>query len=260
VSAALPLAPGPALRVRGLAIGWDDTPLVEGIEFDVARGEVFAILGGSGSGKSTLLRYLVGLERATTGAIDVAGHGPPDLSRGLPPYGVMFQEGALFGSLTVLENVALPLEEWTRLSQDAAHLIARSKLRLVGLADAATKLPDALSGGMVKRAAIARALALDPEIVFLDEPTAGLDPVSVAGIDELIRTLSRTGGITVVMVTHELQSVFQVADRCLLLGEGRVLALGEPNALRESPDPEVRRFFNPDLAREEGRWPPPPTR
>src|SRR6185295_15596573 len=158
----------PIIEVKGLTIGWGDTVLQKDLSFEVKRGEVFGILGGSGTGKSTLLRYLIGLEQPMVGEIDVAGRGLPDLEAGLPPFGVMFQAGALFGSLTVGENVSLPLEEWTDLPADAIAAIARAKLKLVGLDGAADKLPAELSGGMKKRAAIARALALEPEIVFLD--------------------------------------------------------------------------------------------
>jgi phospholipid/cholesterol/gamma-HCH transport system ATP-binding protein len=212
----------------------------------VRRGEVFAILGGSGCGKSTLLRYLVGLEPSPEGAIDIAGLGLPDLGAGLPPFGVMFQGGALFGSLTVGENVALPLEEWTELPPNAIAAIARAKLRLVGLEGAEDKFPAELSGGMKKRAAIARAIALEPQIVFLDEPSAGLDPVMAASLDDLIKTLSKTLDLTVVIVTHELESIFRIADRIIMLDkrERGIIATGDPRELRHSEDPRVSDFFN----------------
>ena len=247
-----------AVAVRGLTIGWGDATLIEDISFSVAPGEIFAILGGSGSGKSTLLRYLIGLETPAKGEIDVAGRGAPDLDRGLPPFGVMFQGGALFGSMTVLENVTLPLEEWTRLPIADVDVIAGAKLRLVGLGDAANKLPAEISGGMTKRAAIARALALDPTIVFFDEPAAGLDPVTALELDELIVTLARSSDLTVLMVTHELGSVFRVADRCLLLDKETrsVLALGDPRILRDSDDPRIREFFDPASRGKERPWRP----
>jgi phospholipid/cholesterol/gamma-HCH transport system ATP-binding protein len=240
------MTPAPIIDVQGLTIGWGDVVLQENLTFAVARGEVFGILGGSGSGKSTLLRFLIGLEAPMAGTIDVAGRGLPALDAGLPPFGVMFQAGALFGSLTVGENVALPLEEWTDLPPDAVAAIARAKLKLVGLDGAEGKLPSELSGGMKKRAAIARALALEPEIVFLDEPSAGLDPVMASGLDDLIATLSKTLGLTVVIVTHELESIFRVADRVIMLDrESRtIIATGAPRLLRDSDDPRVSAFFN----------------
>lgn len=233
--------------VRGLSVGWGDVVLLEDVTFHVDRGEIFAILGGSGSGKSTLMRYLVGLSRPEKGEVDVAGRGVPDLDRGLPPFGVMFQAGALFGSMTVAENVALPLEEWTDLPADAIDAIVRAKLRLVGLETSGAKFPAEISGGMKKRAAIARALALDPELVFLDEPSAGLDPVTTAEIDELLLTLNRAAALTFVIVTHELESVFHVARRCILLDKDAktIVATGDPRELRRSRDERVSGFFNP---------------
>jgi phospholipid/cholesterol/gamma-HCH transport system ATP-binding protein len=249
------------VAVRGLSIGWGDVTLVEDITFEVSPGEIFAILGGSGSGKSTLLRYLVGLEKPVKGDIDVAGRGAPDLDRGLPPFGVMFQDGALFGSMTVLENTELPLKEWTTLGTASVEVVARSKLHLVGLEAAADKLPAEISGGMVKRAAIARALALDPPLVFLDEPQAGLDPVTAAGFDDLIATLVRTSRLTVLMVTHELESIFRIADRCLLLDKDSksVIAIGDPRELRQATDPRVHDFFTPRSKERKRSWLPAPT-
>jgi phospholipid/cholesterol/gamma-HCH transport system ATP-binding protein len=249
------------LAVRGLRLSWDDVTLIEDVTFDVAKGEVFAILGGSGSGKSTLLRHLAGLEVPQTGEIDVAGCGAPDLQRGRPPFGVMFQHGALFGSMTVLDNVALPLEQWTSLRSSEIDVVARYKLRLVGLEEAANKMPSEISGGMTKRAAIARALALDAKLLFLDEPSAGLDPTSAAELDDLILTLARTVDVTVVMVTHELESVYRVADRCVILdhAQKRVLAMGDPRVLRESTDARVHAFFHPEPKQTRREWRPEPT-
>lgn len=236
----------PIIRVRDLTIGWGDVVLQRGLSFEVERGEIFAVLGGSGSGKSTLLRFLIGLEPPLAGEIEVAGRAAVDLDAGLPPFGVMFQGGALFGSLTVEENVALPLEEHTALPPDAIHAIARAKLRLVGLEGAADKFPSELSGGMKKRAAIARALALEPELVFLDEPSAGLDPVTSAELDDLIVTLNRALGLTVVLVTHELDSIFGIAHRVIMLDRESksIIATGDPRELKASPDARVSDFFN----------------
>jgi phospholipid/cholesterol/gamma-HCH transport system ATP-binding protein len=234
------------VEARSLSIGWGDVVLQKDLDFQIKRGEIFAILGGSGSGKSTLLRFLIGLEQPLAGEIDVGGRGLPDLEGGKPRFGVMFQAGALFGSLTVAENVALPLEEWTDLPRDAIHAAVRAKLRLVGLEGAAEKFPSEISGGMKKRAAIARALSLDPELVFLDEPSAGLDPITAAELDELLVTLNRTAGITIVVVTHELESIFRIAHRCILLGkdEKTIVAEGDPRELRHSGDARVSDFFN----------------
>lgn len=234
------------IEVKDLSIGWGDTIVQKNLNFAVNRGEVFGILGGSGTGKTTLLRFLIGLESPTKGEIDVAGCGPPNLEAGLPPFGVMFQAGALFGSLTVGENVSLPIEEWTSLPNNAIAALARAKLKLVGLDGAANKFPAELSGGMKKRAAIARALALDPELVFLDEPSAGLDPIMAAGLDELILTLSKTLGLTVVLVTHDLESIFRIANRIIMLDRETQtsIATGDPRELRNSADPRVYGFFN----------------
>ena len=237
----------PVIRVKNLSIGWGDTIIQKDLSFDVNRGEVLAVLGGSGSGKSTLLRFLIGLEQPLEGTVEYVGHeGPIDLDSGLPPFGVMFQAGALFGSLTVAENVALPLEEHTKLPADAIAAIAKAKLRLVGLEGAADKFPNELSGGMKKRAAIARALALEPNIVFLDEPSAGLDPITSAELDELIKALNESLGLTVVLVSHELESIFNVAHRVIMLDKKTksIIADGDPRELRNSEDERVSDFFN----------------
>jgi phospholipid/cholesterol/gamma-HCH transport system ATP-binding protein len=237
----------PIISVRELATGHDDVVLQENVTFDVFPGDIFAILGGSGSGKSTMLRYLIGLETPHRGDIHIAGLGRPNLEVGRPPFGVMFQSGALFGSMTVGENVAISLEQWTDLPPDAIQAVILAKLRLVGLEGASDKFPAELSGGMKKRAAIARALALEPELIFLDEPSAGLDPVSAAELDELILAMNRGLGLTVVIVTHELDSIFRIVNRCIMLDSvsKSIIATGDPKELRDtSSDVRVRGFFN----------------
>ena len=235
------------IQVTDLTIGYGNSVLQKDANFVVNEQDVFAILGGSGCGKSTMLRHLVGLETPQSGVIDIAGVGRPNLEVGRPPYGVMFQSGALFGSLTVGENVALSLEQWTDLPADAIRAVVLAKLRLVGLDAAVDKFPAEISGGMKKRAAIARALALEPKLIFLDEPSAGLDPVSAVELDELILTMNRGMGLTVVIVTHELPSIFKIVNRCIMLDkESRsIIANGDPRELRDkSDDPRVHRFFN----------------
>lgn len=237
----------PLITVKGLTMGWGEDHLLEDASFEVERGEVFAILGPSGCGKSTLLRHLTGLDPPLAGAISIEGIGAPSLEVGRPAYGVMFQSGALFGSMSVGQNIALPLTEWTDLPRDAVDAVVRAKLRLVGLEGVENHSPAEISGGMKKRAAIARAMALEPTLLFLDEPSAGLDPVSSVELDELILTLSKGLDLTVVLVTHELQSIFKIATRCILLDRKTksILARGDPRELRDGSDlPDVHHFFN----------------
>jgi len=232
------------VTVRGLSIGWSEEPLLERLDFDVARGDVFAILGGSGTGKSTLMRHLVGLDRPMAGDVLVDGRRPT--LEGRPRSGILFQSGALFGSLNLLENVALPLRHWTSLREPVLSQVAAAKLRLVGLEGFERYLPAEISGGMKKRAGIARALALDPPLLYLDEPSAGLDPVTSAHMDDLILSLNENLGVTIVVVTHELRSIERVAKNCILLHRDRrgVIASGDPRRLAEtSSDVRVREFF-----------------
>ena len=242
--------------VRNLTIGYAGSIVLDRINFEVRRGEVFAILGTSGSGKSTLLKHLIGLHQPISGEVLISGEnlasakGPARL-RILRKFGVMYQSSALFGSLSAVENVRLPLDEFTNLSEDAKDLIALSKLRLVGLQSAAMKMPADLSGGMQKRAAIARAIVLDPFILFLDEPSAGLDPITSAGLDALIRELAKGLGITFVMVTHELASIYAVADRVIVLDPRvrGIVAEGPPAYLRDhAAQPWVRHFLKREAA------------
>lgn len=230
---------------------YGDKVILDSLSFEVLRGEIFVILGGSGCGKSTLMKHMIGLYRPAGGEILIQGD---DIGKAvgkereaiLRRIGVMYQSGALFGSMTLLQNVCLPLEEFTELPRDARELIARMKLSLVGLDEFAQLMPSEISGGMRKRAAIARAMVMDPEIIFLDEPSAGLDPITSAELDELIISLSRTLQITFVVVTHELPSIRTIADRVIMLDARtkKIIATGRPEALQHSEDEWVYNFFN----------------
>lgn len=248
----------PVIRARGLAQSFGERVIFRDVSFDVAAGEVFVILGGSGCGKSTLMRQLIGLLPPTAGDIEIYGHPFTQAARPaiLRQIGVAFQSGALFGSLNLLGNVMLPLEMFTDLTREAREAVAGLKLDLVGLADAALLLPAEISGGMAKRAAIARALALDPPLIFLDEPSAGLDPITSAGLDRLILDLRRDVGATFVVVSHELASILAIADRCIMLDREAqgVIAEGDPKLLRDTSERlEVRAFFRREVLSESGR-------
>jgi phospholipid/cholesterol/gamma-HCH transport system ATP-binding protein len=220
-----------------------------GLDLEVHRGEIFALVGGSGSGKSTLLREMILLQRPDSGSIRVLGVDLGDISDDAAlslrqQWGVMFQHGGLFGSLTVTENVGLPLREHTELDDALIDEIAAAKLAMTGLAPGVgAQYPSELSGGMMKRASLARALALDPELLFLDEPTAGLDPEGAGGVDQLVRELRELFGLTIVMITHDLDLLWQVADRVAVLGEGKVQGIGSMAELSALDNPAIRKFF-----------------
>ena len=239
----------PVISVVNLRVSYSEREVLHGISFDVRSGETLVILGGSGSGKSTLLRTLVGLERPSAGevwikGVNIATASERELDQIRKKMGVSFQGGALFGSMTVGENVALPLREHTRLEDSTIEIMVRIKLEQVGLASFEDYMPSELSGGMKKRAAVARALAMDPDMLLFDEPSAGLDPIIAAGIDELILELKKAYSMSIVVVTHELASAFLIADRILLIDRGNVLAIGSKEEIKTCTQPRVRQFLD----------------
>lgn len=253
-------APDPALAavaigVLGLTVGFGDKVVMDNLDLDVFRGEVLGFVGGSGMGKSVLTRTILGLVPKRAGAISVFGEdidmlAPAERVRLQQRFGVMFQQGALLSGLTVKQNVQIPMREHLKLSRTLADELAMLKISLVGLpADAANKFPSELSGGMIKRAALARALALDPELLFLDEPTSGLDPIGAADFDDLIATLQKTLGLTVFMVTHDLDSLYAICDRVAALADKRVIAAGPIEELQRADHPWLRAYFHGKRAR-----------
>ncbi|MDD4818511.1 MAG: ATP-binding cassette domain-containing protein [Victivallaceae bacterium] len=246
--------PEKVIEVTGLAVGYGGRAILEDMNFEVRRGEIFGILGGSGCGKSTLLKHLIGLYRPLSGDIRIFGealNGSGGKARRnlMRRFGVTYQGGALFGSMTLLENVMLPLEEFTALSAAERAEKAMAKLGMVGLTDFADYLPAEISGGMTKRAGLARALVLDPELLFFDEPSAGLDPITSAGLDKLILNLRDQSRAAIVMVTHELESIFSIVDRVIVLDRGTrgIIETGDPRVMRShSGNDFVREFLNRD--------------
>jgi phospholipid/cholesterol/gamma-HCH transport system ATP-binding protein len=262
---AAPIQPGdtrPAISVHGLRMGYGTKVLLDGASFEVNRGEILVILGGSGCGKSSLMKNMIGLYEPMAGDILIDGEsivtaGPAQKSELQRKLGIMYQSGALFGSVSVLENVRFPLDEFTDLGLEAKNLTARLLLRQVEMGHAEALMPGELSGGMLKRAGIARAMALGADILMLDEPSAGLDPITAANLDRTILSLRENLGFTFVVVTHELQSIYNIADRAVMLDpvSRSIVAEGNPKDLRDhSDDPRVRQFFNrtPDTPQQGG--------
>ena len=239
----------PVISMRNVSMSYGSRRVLDGVDLDVYRGEILVLLGGSGSGKSTLLKHVLGLTKPDSGSIringvDIISCDPSELAAVRRRIGVAFQASALFNSLSVADNVALPLQELTRLADSTIKLMVWMKLKAVGLSDAARLYPPELSGGMRKRAAVARAMALDPELLIFDEPSAGLDPIVAAGLDELILFLKRTFGMTIVVVTHELESAFRIADRVAMLHQGRLIAVGTKEQFAGNDHPRIRQFLD----------------
>ena len=243
------------IEVRDLVTSYDGRRILNGVNLTVYEGETLAILGRSGCGKSTLLRHMIGLNRPTSGQILIKGQDITRLSEAemvevLKKIGMLFQSAALFNSMTIGENVALPLREHTELEDSTIQIMVRMKLDLVGLAGFEDFLPAQLSGGMRKRAGLARAIAMDPEILFCDEPSAGLDPIVAAEIDHLLLKLKQAFRMTMVVVTHEMASVFLIADRIAMMHEGQILAVGTPEEIRTNPHPYIQQFLNREPGQE----------
>lgn len=246
----------PVIAVRGVTVRFGRKTILDNLDLDIRRGEILAFIGPSGAGKSVLMRTILGLNPKVSGDITILGKNLNKISSAERVavdmrMGVLFQQGALFSGLTVLENIQVPMREYLQISPELMDQLARVKIELVGLAaDAAEKYPSELSGGMIKRAALARALALDPAIVFLDEPTSGLDPISAAEFDALIANLRDIMGLTVYMVTHDLDSIYSVCDRVAALGEKRVIAEGTVADMQKSDNPWIKSYFHGKRARQ----------
>jgi phospholipid/cholesterol/gamma-HCH transport system ATP-binding protein len=238
----------PIIKVQNLKAQYAKKVILENIQFDVYPGEIFMIIGGSGCGKTTLLNHMIGLLEPISGKVLIDGQSINKVAESqrlsiLRKIGVLYQNGALFGSMSLLKNVSLPLEELTQLPPEAIAEIAYNKLKMVGLGDFGDYMPAEVSGGMQKRAAIARAMALDPKILFLDEPTSGLDPITSSELDKLVVNLARILGITFVIISHDLSSICKIAERVILLDQGRIIAEGQPQELSDSSQPFVKSFF-----------------
>ncbi|MBF0314849.1 MAG: ATP-binding cassette domain-containing protein [Oligoflexia bacterium] len=244
-----PPLPSPIIQVKNLVAKYGEKTVLEDIVFEISTGDIFMIVGGSGCGKTTLLKHMIGLLEPFSGQILIDGE---DLFTSnaekqlliLRKIGVLFQSGALFASLKVLANIQLPLKELTNLPEEAIVLIAKNKLKMVGLSETLDIFPAELSGGMQKRVAVARAMALDPQILFLDEPTSGLDPISASEMDNLIVTLAKILGITFVIISHDLISITRIGKKVIFLHEGHVIAQGDPRELKQHPHPLVMKFFS----------------
>jgi phospholipid/cholesterol/gamma-HCH transport system ATP-binding protein len=239
----------PVVEVTNLVRKFGDRTVIDNLSFTIHRGETLVIMGGSGCGKSTLLRHIIGVMKPTAGSVKIFGEeitamNDRQLDEVRRRFGMLFQSGALLASLTVGENVALPLLQHTDLSADEVEQTITGKLQMVGLSGFNNLKPSEISGGMRKRVGLARALVLDPELLFSDEPTSGLDPIMTAVVDKLTLELTKDAGMTAVVVTHDMTSAFRIASRMIMLGRGRILAQGTPDEIRTHPDPEVQQFIN----------------